>query len=62
MTALPELGPVIHAAARLKVVASLAALAQRDRISFPRLQKLLDMTAGREVGTERDKRIASLWV
>lgn len=46
MTALPELDPVIHAAARLKVMASLAALAAGDRISFPRLQRLLDMTAG----------------
>jgi DNA-binding MarR family transcriptional regulator len=41
-----ELDPVIHAAARLKVTASLAALATGDRMSFPRLQKLLDMTAG----------------
>ncbi len=46
MTALPELDPVIHAAARLKVTATLAALGEGDRIAFPRLQKLLDMTAG----------------
>ena len=46
MTALPELDPVIHAAARLKVTATLSALPAGDRISFPRLQKLLDMTAG----------------
>lgn len=46
MTSLPELDPVIHAAARLKVTATLAALPKGDRISFPRLQKLLDMTAG----------------
>jgi len=47
MTAqLPDLDPVIHAAARLKVTASLAALPVGDRISFPRLQDLLDMTAG----------------
>lgn len=43
---LPELDPVIHAAARLKVTATLAALPPGDRIAFPRLQKLLDMTAG----------------
>ncbi|WP_461022231.1 transcriptional regulator [Thalassiella azotivora] len=43
---MPELDPVIHAAARLKVMASLAALPRGDRISFPRLQRLLEMTAG----------------
>lgn len=46
MTALPDLDPVIHAAARLKVTASLAALGHGDEITFPRLQRLLDMTAG----------------
>lgn len=45
---MPEepLDPVIHAQARLRVVATLASLGAHDRISFPRLQKLLDMTAG----------------
>jgi DNA-binding MarR family transcriptional regulator len=42
----PELDPVIHAQARLRVVAALATLAVDDRIAFPRLQQLLDMTAG----------------
>ena len=46
MSSLPHLDPVIHAAARLKVTATLAALAPGDRVSFSRLQKLLDMTAG----------------
>jgi DNA-binding MarR family transcriptional regulator len=46
VSTLPDLDPVIHAAARLKVTATLAALTPGDRISFPRLQKLLDMTAG----------------
>jgi len=41
-----ELDPVIHSASRLRVVATLAALERGDRISFPRLGKLLDMTAG----------------
>jgi len=41
-----ELDPVIHAQARLRVVATLAGLDAHDRIAFPRLQKLLDMTAG----------------
>ena len=41
-----ELDPVIHAQARLRVVATLASLGRHDRIAFPRLQKLLDMTAG----------------
>lgn len=40
------LDPVIHAQSRLRVVASLAALGPGDRLSFPRLQQLLDMTAG----------------
>jgi DNA-binding MarR family transcriptional regulator len=42
----PELDPVIHAQARLRVMVALSALPPRDRISFPRLQALLDMTAG----------------
>ncbi|WP_444949594.1 transcriptional regulator [Micromonospora ureilytica] len=41
-----ELDPVIHAQARLRVVASLSALNVGDRIAFPRLQDLLAMTAG----------------
>lgn len=41
-----ELDPVIHAAARLRITATLAALPAGDRMSFPRLQELLDMTAG----------------
>lgn len=44
--AVPELDPVIHAQARLRVVAALSALPSGDRLSFPRLQDLLDMTAG----------------
>ncbi|WP_251152064.1 transcriptional regulator [Cellulosimicrobium sp. Marseille-Q4280] len=41
-----ELDSVIHAPARLRVVATLAALGAGDELSFPKLQKLLDMTAG----------------
>ncbi|GAA4622322.1 transcriptional regulator [Cellulomonas oligotrophica] len=41
-----ELDPVIHSASRLRVVATLAALGVGDSIAFPRLQKLLGMTAG----------------
>lgn len=41
-----ELDPVIHAAARLRITAALAALDAGDSIAFPRLQELLDMTAG----------------
>lgn len=41
-----ELDPVIHAAARLRITAALATLAPGDQITFPRLQELLDMTAG----------------
>jgi DNA-binding MarR family transcriptional regulator len=45
-TELPELDPVIHAQARLRVVASLSTLRESDKISFPRLQEILKMTAG----------------
>lgn len=41
-----ELDPVIHAQARLRLTTTLAALGAGDRIAFPRLQQLLDMTAG----------------
>jgi DNA-binding MarR family transcriptional regulator len=41
-----ELDPVIHAASRLKITATLATLQAGDRIAFARLQELLDMTAG----------------
>lgn len=41
-----DLDPVIHAQARLRVVATLAGLAAGDQIVFTRLQKLLGMTAG----------------
>jgi len=43
---LPELDPVIHAQARLRVVAALSTLPHGDRLSFPRLQEILGMTAG----------------
>lgn len=41
-----ELDPVIHAQARLRIMAALATLGADDQITFPRLQELLDMTAG----------------
>lgn len=41
-----ELDPIIHAPARLRVMATLAALDDGDELAFPKLQKLLDMTAG----------------
>lgn len=40
------LDPVIHAPARLRIVASLARLDAGDTIKFPRLQKVLEMTGG----------------
>lgn len=40
------LDPVIHAEARLHVVATLAAVAPGDQMIFGRLQELLQMTAG----------------
>jgi DNA-binding transcriptional ArsR family regulator len=42
----PELDPVIHAQARLRVVSALSMLRQHDRIAFPRLQDILKMTPG----------------
>jgi len=45
-TAVPELDPVIHAQARLRVMVALAALGADEQVTFPRLRQLLDMTAG----------------
>jgi DNA-binding MarR family transcriptional regulator len=45
-TELPDLDPVIHAQARLRVVSSLSTLREADSIAFPRLQEILKMTAG----------------
>jgi DNA-binding MarR family transcriptional regulator len=44
--ALPELDAVIHAQARLRVMTTLSAVAEGDKLAFPRLQELLDMTPG----------------
>lgn len=41
-----DLDPVIHAQSRLRVMAALAALDDGDRLTFSKLQQLLDMTAG----------------
>ncbi len=43
---LPELDPVIHAQARLRVMVALSGLGPDDRITFRRLQQLLEMTGG----------------
>jgi DNA-binding MarR family transcriptional regulator len=45
-TELPELDPVIHAQARLRVVSALSTLREADAIAFPRLQEILKMTPG----------------
>ena len=42
----PALDPVIHAQPRLRVMVTLASLESDDKITFPRLQQLLGMTAG----------------
>jgi DNA-binding MarR family transcriptional regulator len=42
----PDLDPVIHAQARLRVVSALSTLRDGDRLAFPRLQEILKMTAG----------------
>lgn len=41
-----ELDPIIHAPARLRIMVALAELSAGDTLSFPRLQQLLDLTAG----------------
>jgi DNA-binding MarR family transcriptional regulator len=46
MTESAELDPVIHAQARLRVVSALSILRHDDRVTFPRLQESLRMTAG----------------
>jgi len=40
------LDPVIHAPARLQIVATLAALPEGDALSFTRLQTMIGLTAG----------------
>jgi DNA-binding transcriptional ArsR family regulator len=40
------LDPLIHAPARLRIVATLAALADGDTLSFTRLQDLIGLTPG----------------
>lgn len=40
------LDPVIHAPARLRIVATLAALPDGDALSFTRLQDMLELTPG----------------
>jgi DNA-binding transcriptional ArsR family regulator len=41
-----ELDPLIHVPARLKIVATLAALPDGDALSFTRLQTMIDLTPG----------------
>jgi DNA-binding transcriptional ArsR family regulator len=41
-----ELDPLIHVPARLRIVATLAALSHGDTLSFTRLQELTGLTAG----------------
>lgn len=40
------LDPVIHAPARLRIVATLAAVPDGEELSFTRLQDMLDLTPG----------------
>lgn len=46
LAGLPDLDPVIHSQPRLRVMVVLAAIAQGDRMAFPRLQELVGMTPG----------------
>jgi DNA-binding MarR family transcriptional regulator len=46
VTATDELDPLIHVPARLKIVATLAALPDGDALSFTRLQDMTGLTPG----------------
>ena len=46
MTATGELDPLIHVPARLKIVATLAALPDGGALSFTRLQDMIGLTPG----------------
>ena len=41
-----ELDPIIHVSARLRIVATLAALPDGDTLSFTRLQEMIGLTPG----------------
>ncbi len=41
-----ELDPLIHVAARLRIMATLAALGEGDALSFTRLQEMIGLTSG----------------
>jgi DNA-binding MarR family transcriptional regulator len=41
-----ELDPLIHVPARLRILATLAALHEGDTLSFTRLQEMIDLTSG----------------
>ena len=41
-----ELDPLIHVPARLRIVATLAALPEGDTLSFTRLQEMIGLTPG----------------
>jgi DNA-binding transcriptional ArsR family regulator len=41
-----ELDPLIHAPARLRIIATLAALPDGAALSFTRLQEMIDLTPG----------------
>ncbi len=45
-TAIDALDPLIHVPARLRIVATLAALPDGDALSFTRLQKMIGLTPG----------------
>jgi len=41
-----ELDPLIHATTRLRIMVALTTLPAGERVTFPALQKLLDLTSG----------------
>jgi DNA-binding transcriptional ArsR family regulator len=49
MTTSDTLDPLIHVPARLRIVATLAALPEGDALSFTRLQDMIGLTAGNPI-------------
>jgi len=43
---MPELDPVIHSDARLRVMSALNTVGEGNSITFPKLRTILEMTAG----------------
>jgi hypothetical protein len=63
MSALADdaLDPLIHVPTRLKIVATLAALPDRDTLSFTRLQNMVGLTPGNLIIHQRKLEKPATW-